>query len=164
MEPKSFSELVTNFSEISPIAKMVFTVETATPDIKRVIFNEPATIVFWADGSKTVVKCQPGDVYSEETGLALCIAKKYFGNKGNFNEIFKKWIPAPDEISVEEMRKNLVHFCEQCVNCKSCVLCSPNSRCGCGVHFLTTKVDGSFDMSDQEIKDAYAIAFGSSKK
>lgn len=60
--------------------------------IKRVIFNDPATIVIWEDGSKTVVKCQPNDEYSKETGLALCIAKKYLGNKSNFNNVFKKWI------------------------------------------------------------------------
>ena len=62
------------------------------PGIKNVIFNYPATIVFWEDGTKTVVKCQPDDDYSMETGLALCIAKKALGNKGNFNDIFKKWI------------------------------------------------------------------------
>lgn len=61
--------------------------------IKNVIFNEPATIVMWADGTKTIVKCQNGDVYSKETGLAVAIAKKALGNKGNFNEVFKKWIP-----------------------------------------------------------------------
>lgn len=65
--------------------------------IKNVIFNDPATVVIWEDGTKTVVKCQPGDTYSKETGLALCIAKKYLGNKGNFNEVFKKWIPEETE-------------------------------------------------------------------
>lgn len=62
--------------------------------IKKVIFNDPATIVIWNDGTKTVVKCQEGDTYSKELGLAMCISKKYLGNKGNFNEEFKKWIPA----------------------------------------------------------------------
>lgn len=66
--------------------------------IKKVIFNDPATIVIWDDGTKTIVKCQPGDTYDKEKGLALCISKKYFGNKGNFNEVFKKWIP--EEISL----------------------------------------------------------------
>lgn len=61
------------------------------PGISRVIFNDPATIVFWDDGTKTTVKCQEGDAYSKETGLALCIAKKALGNKGNFNNLFKKW-------------------------------------------------------------------------
>jgi len=61
--------------------------------IKKVIFNNPVTVVIWADGTKTVVKCQEGDTYNEELGLAMCIAKKFFGNKGNFNEVFKKWLP-----------------------------------------------------------------------
>lgn len=65
--------------------------------IKNVIFNYPATIVLWEDGTKTVVKCQEGDEYSKETGLALCIAKKALGNQGNFNEVFKKWIPEENE-------------------------------------------------------------------
>lgn len=62
-------------------------------EIVKVIFSDPATIVFWGDGTKTVVKCQDGDTYSKETGLAMAIAKKVFGNKGNFNEVFKKFIP-----------------------------------------------------------------------
>lgn len=66
-------------------------------EIDRVIFNNPATIVLWRDGTKTVVKCQEGDVYSKETGLALCIAKKALGNKGNFNDIFRKWIPEEED-------------------------------------------------------------------
>lgn len=66
-------------------------------EIKNVIFNYPATVVLWEDGTKTVVKCQEGDEYSKETGLALCIAKKALGNQGNFNEVFKKWIPEENE-------------------------------------------------------------------
>lgn len=62
-------------------------------DISNVIFSDPATIVLWADGTKTVVKCQEDDVYSEEVGLALCFAKKALGNKSNYNNVFKKWIP-----------------------------------------------------------------------
>lgn len=67
-----------------------------TIGIKEVIFNNPATIVIWSDGTKTVVKCQPSDEYNKETGLAMCIAKKYLGNKGNFNEVFKKYIEGYD--------------------------------------------------------------------
>ena len=63
------------------------------PEIKKVIFNEPTTIVLWADGTKTIVRCQKGDTYSKETGLAVAICKKALGNKGNFNKVFKKWIP-----------------------------------------------------------------------
>ena len=60
---------------------------------KKVIFNDPATIVFWRDGTKTVVKCQPGDIYDPEKGLAMCFAKKALSNKSNFNNEFKKWLP-----------------------------------------------------------------------
>lgn len=66
---------------------------TKVPKIKNVIFNDPATIVYWKDGTKTVVKCQAqtGDTYSKETGLAMCFVKKVLGNKGNFNEVLKEW-------------------------------------------------------------------------
>lgn len=63
------------------------------PEIKNAYFNNPCTVVIWMDGTKTMVRCQEGDTYSKETGLALCIAKKAFGNMPNFNNIFKKWIP-----------------------------------------------------------------------
>ena len=66
------------------------------PEIKNVKFNGPATIVFWADGTKTVVKCQDGDDYSKEVGLAMCIVKKVFGNTSKYNDIFKKWCPSYD--------------------------------------------------------------------
>ena len=66
------------------------------PEIKNVKFNGPATIVFWADGTKTIVKCQDGDDYSEEVGLAMCIAKKVFGNTSKYNDIFKKWCNSYD--------------------------------------------------------------------
>lgn len=63
------------------------------PPIERVIFSGPATIVLWADDSpKTVVKLQPGDSYSKELGLAMCICKKALGNKGKYNNIFHEWV------------------------------------------------------------------------
>lgn len=60
--------------------------------IKKVIFNDPATIVFWNDGSKTVVKVQNSEHYDKMVGLAMCIAKKHLGNKGNYYEVFKRWV------------------------------------------------------------------------
>lgn len=60
--------------------------------IKKVIFNDPATIIFWEDGSKTVVKCQPDDKYDKMTGFAMACAKYMFGNEGNYYEVFKKWV------------------------------------------------------------------------
>ena len=61
------------------------------PEIKNVIFNDPATIVFWADGTKTVVKCQEGDIFDPEKGLTMAITKKVYGNKGSYCNVIKKW-------------------------------------------------------------------------
>ena len=61
------------------------------PKIKNVIFNDPATIVYWEDRTKTVVKCEK-EKYDPEKGLAMAIAKKAMGNQGNYFEVFKKWI------------------------------------------------------------------------
>ena len=66
-------------------------------DIKKVIYNDPATIVLWADGTKTVVKCREDDVYDEQTGLLLCMAKKMYGNDGKFNNVLRKWMPEEEE-------------------------------------------------------------------
>ena len=64
--------------------------------IKNVIFNDPATIVFWSDGTKTVVKCGENDIYDPEKGLAMAVSKKCLGtNKShsNYMDEFKKWLP-----------------------------------------------------------------------
>lgn len=59
--------------------------------IRKVIFNDPATIVLWSDGSKTVVKCGPEDSYDMEKGLAMAIVKKMAGNDNRFHKVFKQY-------------------------------------------------------------------------
>lgn len=59
--------------------------------IKDVIFNPPATIVFWGDGSKTVVKCQDGEEFDPEKGLTMAFFKRMHDNKGHYFEEIKKW-------------------------------------------------------------------------
>lgn len=75
--------------------------------IKKVKFNPPATIVFWTDNTKTVVKCN-GEDYDPEKGLAMCISKKFLGDKGNYYEVFKKWLPKEDDSDV--VQKVLEHI------------------------------------------------------
>ena len=85
--------------------------------IEKVIFNNPATIVFWSDGTKTVVKCDCyNEPFDEEKGLAMAISKKFLGNKGNYYNEFKKWLPKIEEagdysqsikLSLEELTKNV---------------------------------------------------------
>ena len=57
--------------------------------IKKVIFNDPATIVLWEDGTKTVVKCENED-FDPEKGLSMAFTKKVLGNKGHYFETVKK--------------------------------------------------------------------------
>lgn len=90
------TELMANEYYIKPFAKeynkmFVKKVYPTYPEIKNVIFNPPATIVFWDDGTKTVVKAQNGEHFDPEKGLSMAIAKKHFGNKGHYFEEIKKW-------------------------------------------------------------------------
>lgn len=59
-------------------------------EIKRVIFNEPYTIVIWANGEKTIVKAQDGEPYDKEKGLAMCFAKYALGNTCRYFDFFKE--------------------------------------------------------------------------
>lgn len=61
-------------------------------NISKVIFNDPCTIVIWADKTKTVVRTQNGEKFDPEKGLAMAIAKKALGNKGSYFDVFKWWI------------------------------------------------------------------------
>lgn len=69
--------------------------------VKKVIFNDPATIVFWSDGSKTVVKCSENDIYDPEKGLAMAFAKKMFGNDNSFHKLFAEWLPKEEAVALE---------------------------------------------------------------
>lgn len=73
----------------------VWTIKDATgyPDdgvfIEKVIFNDPATIVLWSDGTKTVVKCRDGEIFDKHTGFAMCVVKKIYGP--DFHHIINKF-------------------------------------------------------------------------
>lgn len=60
---------------------------------EKVIYNDPATIVFWSDGTKTVVRCHEGDVFDRREGFLLCCAKKLMGNKGAYNDAMREHCP-----------------------------------------------------------------------
>ena len=65
--------------------------------IKEVIYNNPATIILWSDGTKTVSKCHSSDTYSKETGLMLCVIKKLIGST-RINDILRDWIPEQESL------------------------------------------------------------------
>jgi len=57
------------------------------PKFKQVIYNDPATIIFWEDGTKTIVKCK-GEKYDELKGLMIGIVKKVYSLK-KFYDIYE---------------------------------------------------------------------------
>lgn len=72
----------------------------APQEIKDVKFNGPATIVFWGDGTKTIVKTQNGEPNDPEKAIAMCIAKHFLGtNKtgSNYYDQIKKWLPKEEK-------------------------------------------------------------------
>lgn len=73
--------------------------------IEKVIYSNNRTIVFWTDGTKTVVKCDEEDDFDREKGLALCIIKHIFGDIGYYNEIFKSF-----ELNSYNVKKDILEF------------------------------------------------------
>lgn len=63
------------------------------PQVKNIIFNDPATIVYWQDGTKTVVKTMHGDTFNEEYGVAMAYMKKIFGSSTGFKKLVVKYKP-----------------------------------------------------------------------
>ena len=66
----------------------VYLLEAALTPTK-IIMNGPATIVFWADNTKTVVKVS-GDDKDKQTpyaGFCACLAKKLFGSNSKVHRI-----------------------------------------------------------------------------
>lgn len=77
---------------------------TASDPLKivNVIFNSPATIVFWSDNTKTVVKATD-EPYDPEKGIAMAIAKKMMGdNKYEYYHIFLHWLKKWNKQQEEE--------------------------------------------------------------
>lgn len=60
--------------------------------VKRIIFNPPATVVIWEDGTKTVVKCAEDDDFDPETGVSMCYMKKIYGSRHAFSKMVEKYI------------------------------------------------------------------------
>lgn len=85
--------------------------------IKRVIFNNPATIVFWKDGTKTVVKAH-NELFDREKGLAMAVCKKLYGDK--YHRLFKDHIPKEFEPDVvfddQDLIENILNNAKEAIN------------------------------------------------
>ena len=77
--------------------------------IDRVIFNDPATIIIWKDGSKTVVKRSEDDIWDPEKGFCMAVIKKLYGH----TSFIKRFMEPEEEmpiLTVEEACENLKNF------------------------------------------------------
>ena len=81
--------------------------------IKKVIFNDPATVVLWEDGTKTIVRAGEDDIYDPEKGLAMAIAKKALGNQGNYYEVFKKWLPDEKDDEYDDQIEQMKEYIDE---------------------------------------------------
>ena len=59
----------------------------AIPSVKRIVYNDPATIVFWQDRTKTVVKCMDGEPFEKYAGFCAALAKKVFGSTSKAKKV-----------------------------------------------------------------------------
>ncbi len=81
-------------------------IDDTQPDVKDVIFNPPATVVLWDDGTKTVSKCSEDDSYEPRLGFLICVAKKYFGNGSRYKKVMEKF-NVPDYGLVDIIRHQI---------------------------------------------------------
>lgn len=75
--------------------------------------------MLWNDGTKTVVKCQPGDSYDKEKGLMAAMLKRSMGNDNTYNKVLKKWLPPVRDCSTckfEAVEPRAID--NPCWNCK----------------------------------------------
>lgn len=91
-EPTKLEVYVRNpFVELIKRCRPQNSMTYCTPQIDKVIFNDPATIVYWKDGTKTVVQARD-EKFDPEKGLAMAISKKAMGNTRDYYIPFKKWL------------------------------------------------------------------------
>lgn len=102
--------------------------------IKDVKFSGPATIVFWTDGTKTVVKCRKGDKFDPEKGIAMACAKKLLGNEDGYHKDLEKYLTKNkttnggiESMDTEEIRRAVLQGCHlfPIDECKT--------KCPCGI-------------------------------
>lgn len=58
--------------------------------IEKVLYNNPATIVFWSDGTQTRNVCPKNTLYNPDSGLAFCVLKKFMGGN-EMAKLFNDW-------------------------------------------------------------------------
>lgn len=102
-EPKEYCECVDRCSKQEPLFRVSHPLFNGqVPEIERIIYNKPATIVFWKDGTKTIVKCSKADTYDPEIGFEKAILTKMFGRAG-LRRLYKEY--SAEKYAVEPLEE-----------------------------------------------------------
>lgn len=114
-------------------------------------------IVIYQKDDDTIVAL---DKETQKEGKARCSKDDKFdfmvGAKLAFERLSDKFTEN-EPTTVKGKRSWLRNFCSE-HRCPECILNYPTCRCGCGTHFLVKKTDGVYEMADEEIHLAYALA------
>jgi hypothetical protein len=70
----------------------LFETRKRIPEVKRIIFNDPATVVFWKDGTKTVVKCMKDEKFSPYHGFLCALGKKIYGSNSAIQRLVHSYM------------------------------------------------------------------------
>jgi len=69
----------------------------------RITYSPPATICYFPDGDKIVVKCASDEKYIKEVGVQACIMKKLFGSRHHFLKLVHAGYDQPTKESKQEI-------------------------------------------------------------
>ena len=101
-----------SFYGVDPLSR--YSKTNVLPILKKIIFNGPATIVLWNDGSKTVVKCSDDETWDPYTAVAYAYMKKIFGSNHKFKKMVEKWFPEGTRNKKTEKEDPWKH-CRTCI-------------------------------------------------
>lgn len=102
-DPYTYADVIAN--DLKKETAKMYWEKSNLPKIKKVIFNDPATIIIWSDKTKTVVKCMDGDTWDPEKGFMAAYLTKILGQK-RFHSELKKYVK--QQVELEENTENLI--------------------------------------------------------
>lgn len=79
--PAALAKAFLNFTFGAPRASL---------GVKQVIFSGPKTIVFWLDGTKTIVSCGEGDNNDPYAGFCAAVTKRVFGSTSQAKKVLAR--------------------------------------------------------------------------
>lgn len=112
-EKKPSFTLQCSYDQIQHLADLIVAAEIYAVeefDVKKIIVNPPATIVFWKDGTKTVTKQVGNYEFDLKRDIAVCFMKKALKNRSVVPILEKADKAAEDYVyRILKERKKKIH-------------------------------------------------------